>query len=520
MRQILFIYFGLFLCYGSVFSQNYNTNPDSALQIILSKIDGAKLTLAQAQQIAMENSAEIKENKARLDAAEAVVQRERGIFDPELFARLEYIKQNQPSASFFAGADVLSTRQTNGLAGIRMNLPIGTYLEASLNSTRLKTNSSFAALNPQYDLFGQLTLRQPLLNGFMASSRKQLSSAEKALDAARETYQQAVIDFTAQIESSYWDLYAAERDYAVQYLVRDRAQAILDETKIRAKTGLVGPGQVANAEVFLAEQELLLIDRQEQLDQLSDKFAASIGQRPAENKTRFIMTSKPSSSFETGNVDALVAQAVEKNRQLQAIQNEKESLNLLANAADWEALPSIDLLGSLGSSGLSGSAQDVLFGGQVFRSSVDGDFSDALSQVTKRDYPSWSVGIEISYPIGSRSGRGERNRLQAQVVQSEQRYISAKRTLEEQIRSTCRELQNGSRRLDIARNAVGAAQEQVRIGLIEYRNGRSTAFELVRLGADFAAAQQRYSQELVRNAKAAAKLKQLTSGTFEPEKTN
>jgi len=61
---------------------------------------------------------------------------------------------------------------------------------------------------------------------------------------------------------------------------------------------------------------------------------------------------------------------------------------------------------------------------------------------------------------------------------------------------------------------VAAAQEQVRIGLINFRNGRSTAFELVRLAADFAQAQQRYSRELVRNAKAAATLKQLTSGGY------
>jgi outer membrane protein TolC len=66
---------------------------------------------------------------------------------------------------------------------------------------------------------------------------------------------------------------------------------------------------------------------------------------------------------------------------------------------------------------------------------------------------------------------------------------------------------------------VDASQEQVRIGLIEYRNGRTTAFELVRLGADLAAAQQRYSEALVRTAKAAAELRHLTSGAYPEEET-
>ena len=56
--------------------------------------------------------------------------------------------------------------------------------------------------------------------------------------------------------------------------------------------------------------------------------------------------------------------------------------------------------------------------------------------------------------------------------------------------------------------------KKVRIGLIEFQNGRTTAFELVRLGADFAVAQQRYSQAMVRSAKAATHLRQLTSGAY------
>ncbi len=517
--RFIFIFILVF-SFNSLFGQSSNTNPDSALIRILNQIEGSEISLDEAVSSALDKSTEIRQNKARLDAARAVVQKERGAFDPELFARIEYLDQNQPSASFFAGANVLETKQTNGLAGLRMSLPFGTQLEASLNSSRLETNSSFAALNPQYDLFGRLTLRQSLLGGFTVSGRKQLSSAEKMLNAMLETYTQTVLDISVTVESSYWDLYAAERDYAVQFLVRDRAKALLDETKIRAKTGLVGPGQVANAKVFLAEQELALIDKMEYLDQLSDQFASLIGQRPDNQKLRFIMISQPPSNFKLEDVDILVSEAFENNRRLKAISHETESLKLLSRAASWESLPSVDLLGSIGSNGLSGSARDIEFGGQVFRTNVDGNFSDAFSQVGKRDYPTWSVGVEISYPIGSRSGRGERDRLKAQVIQVEQQYIAAKRQLEEQIRNTYRELQNGTRRLQIARNAVDAAQEQVRIGLIEYRNGRSTAFELVRLGADFATAQQRYSRELVRNAKAAARLKQLTSGGYTAATSN
>ena len=62
-------------------------------------------------------------------------------------------------------------------------------------------------------------------------------------------------------------------------------------------------------------------------------------------------------------------------------------------------------------------------------------------------------------------------------------------------------------------------REQVRIGRIGFQNGQLTAFELVRLGEDFAKAQRRYSEALVRTVNAVAKLRQLTSGRY-PENLN
>ena len=50
--------------------------------------------------------------------------------------------------------------------------------------------------------------------------------------------------------------------------------------------------------------------------------------------------------------------------------------------------------------------------------------------------------------------------------------------------------------------------------MIEFQNGKLTAFELVRLAEDFAVAQQRYSDALVKTVKAAADLRQLTSGYY------
>jgi outer membrane protein len=503
----------LLIAGGAADAQQLST-PDSSLQAILGSLEGSRLTLKNAVDFAMANAVSVRKAEAAYNAAEGSVRREAGAFDPELFLSLNHLDQQQPTASFFAGASVLATQQTTSQSGLRMKLPVGTEVELSLNTSRLTTNSAFAFLTPEYDVFGSLSFRQPLLGGLAASARKQLSRAEQELDAEKARYDQRVIAVSSEVEQLYWDLYAAERDFAVQRLTRDRAEAFSKETELRSKAGLVGPSQVANAKTFLAQQELQLIERQEQLDRQSDRLATLIGARPGGGASRFLAADEPPADYAADGVDVLVERALKNNLDLQAADHTIGAARAVADAAGWEALPSVSLLGSLGGNGLGGTNKPVVFGNDTLRISGSGSFSQAISQVTKRQFPNWTIGVEVKFPIGLRSGNGEKERLEAQVLSVQQAYIEQSRALEEQVRTAWREVSHGKSRIAAARAGVEAAQEQVRIGLIEFHNGRLTAFEIVRLGEDFAVAQQRYSEALVRTAKAAATLRQLTSGGY------
>lgn len=487
------------------------SNPDSALAGVLDKIQGTRLSLRQAEQSALKNATPIRIAEASYLAARGARRRERGAFDPELFASLNYLDSEEPTASFFSGAPVLHTKQTLSRSGLRMDLPTGTSLELALNTVRLETNSDFAFLNPEFDAFGSLSIRQPLLRGFTASGRKQLTQSQRLYDAETARYDQQVLTTIADVERGYWDLYAAQHDYAVQALSRDRAESFLKETEMRAAAGLVGPNQVASARTFLAEQELALLDFDEQMDRQSDQLATLIGMRPENGLTRFIPADEPPSDFDVEPVDVLVERAIKSNRNLIASRHVIEAAKSQADAASWEALPSVDLVGSVDGSGLSGTPRPVVFGGDTLVTTRSGNFNDAISQAVKRDFPGWSIGVEVSIPIGLRKGLGEKDRLNAEVIGAQQRYIEESRALEEQVRASYRELNHGKDRITAAREGVEASQEQVRIGMIEFQNGRSTAFELVRLAEDLAVAQRRYSEALVRTAKAAVTLRQLTS---------
>jgi outer membrane protein TolC len=310
------------------------------------------------------------------------------------------------------------------------------------------------------------------------------------------------------VTTTYWDLYASERDLAVQRLIAERAEAFLDEASRRADVGLVGPSEVATARVFLSEQQLNELDGEERLDEVSDRLVSLLGRGP-DDESRFHPTSEPPADMTVESVDALIGRALAWNGELRAARRDVEARRAEADGARWNAFPTLDVVGSIGGNGLDGKGRAVDFGDTTIVIDADGGLGEAVKQAVTGDFPLWSVGVTLEVPIGFREGRGERDRLNAEVERAEQQAIEIERTLQEDVRARHRELRHGLRRLELAREGVDASLDQVRIGTIEYENGRTTAFELVRLGADLATAQERYSDALVRTAKAAAELRRL-----------
>jgi outer membrane protein TolC len=488
------------------------SNPDSALTVALAQIVGTPLTLAEATAGALDQATDVRNARGALMAARGEMRSEKGAFDPELFAEVSHAEGDTPTASPFSGASVLRTKQSLASGGARVTLPIGTELSASLETSKLETNSGFAGVNPQYDASAALTFRQPLLKGFGPAAWGAKKAATRRYEAARARYNDVAQRVRTVVEQTYWDLYAAERDLAVQRILRDRAAAFLDQAEKRGKAGIVGPTVVANARVFLSEQEQALLDREESYDQVSDRLASLIGRRAGvSGSARYRPVDNPPHDFAVEDEDSVVARAMSRNHALAAAERDVASARAHAAEARWNAYPQLDLFGSIGGSGLAGRGRDIVFGGDTLRTNITGTRGDAASDAIDRNFPNWSFGARVTVPIGFRQGAGDHERAKGELEQAEQRYLAARRTLDENVRAAHRELVHSVKRLEAARMGVDAALEQARVGLLEYGLGRTTSFDLVRLGADVASSQQRFSQALVRTAKAVAQLRWLTS---------
>ena len=117
--SIFYIIYAGFIS-GNIYASQYQQpDPDSALARTLAQIKGEPISLEQAVNLSLENATLAREAKASLEASVGAMRREKGGFDPELFAETQIRNDDQPTASPFSGASVLSTKETSAAAGAR-----------------------------------------------------------------------------------------------------------------------------------------------------------------------------------------------------------------------------------------------------------------------------------------------------------------------------------------------------------------------------------------------------------------
>lgn len=466
------------------------------------------LTLDQAKKLGAANSPAARSAVAALRAARGARMREAGTFDPVLTGTDEQLSTDSPVNSPFAGSHI-SQRSVNG--GLSWRSPIGTDLDFSLQRVRFETNAPFATLPRERRALARADFVQPLLRGFgFAATRGELRATDRELEAARQRLAAATIDLDADVENSYWALYAAERRLEVTRLQRQRSAIFLRDQLLRGKAGVVGPGAVAIARTFYAQQVAALIDARLAAGIAADRLAEVVGLHP-EGEARYHVLDEPSAPVDVEPLGALVARAMAANPTLAAARADSAAARARYVRARANAWPSLDAFGGYGAAGLAGTGRQIVFGTDTVGTNFDTGFGDAWSQVTDRVYPTWNFGVRLTVPIGWRSDRGERERQQGNYDRAREALRARQLALASQVRQAYREAAVARRELDAVSTLVAAAEEQARIARLEYQAGRSTAYDLVNLEAELAAARFSEAEVRVRVARAATELRRLTT---------
>ena len=120
----------------------------------------------------------------------------------------------------------------------------------------------------------------------------------------------------------------------------------------------------------------------------------------------------------------------------------------------------------------------------------DRSFGDALGQAFTPDYPTWSVGVTVSYPLGRQLRRGEPARArEVERRQAAQRIASLRLDAAETVRQAARQVRSTAERVDAARAGATLAEQRFNDEQRRYEVGLSTTFLVTQAQRDLLQAQ-------------------------------
>ena len=192
------------------------------------------------------------------------------------------------------------------------------------------------------------------------------------------------------------------------------------------------------------------------------------------------------------DVDAAVTRALNDRADLLRARKEINNSDVSLKYANAQKLPDVRVNASYQANGLGGT-QVIRTGGFPGTIVGPGDeigFGSVLNQLFARNYPTWGVGVSVSYPIGQSTEEANAARAKLERSQSEERLKSAQARAIQQIRDAAWQIDMNAKRIDTTRAANQLAEQRLDAERKRLEVGMSTSFLVIQAQRDLAQARQ------------------------------
>ncbi len=451
--------------------------------------DVLKLDLIGAYQLALARNLNLHVGRYDIAIANANVRGSGGIFDPTLWANLDFNSNKTPTSTILEGANVVESDNMNFGLGVNQLLPSGTELGASWMSVRGETNSEFYFLNPRWDARLNLTLTQPLLNGFgSTATRAQIIIAENLRDQAAVGFEVEIIRLMADVELAYWELVATRQAIAVTVQSLELAERLLEETRQRVEVGTSAPIDMVQSEATVATRHQELIYANNAASNAEDNLKALLGfDLPHEWQVRVETTDSYNVDPFLPDLGESIETALHKRPAIIRQELEMERLNTNVKVAQNQALSRLDLTGSYGWGGVSGTSTITDDEGNPV--TIREGWGDAAGQVFDFDFPRWTVGLNFSVPMGNHRAKEQLAANRYYRDRSGAQLAALKQEITRQVRFAVRALEDGAAAIDAAVASRRLAVRNLEAEQTKFNNGLSTNFQVSEIQDALATAQ-------------------------------
>jgi len=461
-----------------------------------------RLTRDETVRMALQNNPDLA--AARYDPAigDAGIAAARGVYAPNLQAGLQRNDQSLPPTNLFAADQGIQTNLWSSNVSVGQLLPWGggTY-SAGLSAARTGTDSLLSSLNPQLDAGLALGLSQPLMRDFKIDvPRAQLDLSRYNRNILGTRFRETTVNTGADAERSYWLLVAARALVDVQQRSLDLALELERNNRARVDVGQSPPLDLVAARAEVAQrQENLILARTAAL-QTEDNLRTFIidPKRPDYWSVRLEPVDRTPVVAAPPDVDAAVRRALGERTDLDQARSAIQISETNVALSKSQTLPDLRLQANYNPVGAGGVRllREGGFPGTVV-GSAETSFGSVLGQVFTFDYPTWTVGMTFSYPLGNSTAEANLARARLERDQAAARLRANEVSAVREVRATAIRLEQNRQRIETTKLARELAEQRLDAEQRRFEVGMSTSFLVIQAQRDLAIARNGELQALL-----------------------
>lgn len=456
-----------------------------------------QLTADEAVRMALENNLGIRAGRLSPQVQALILSQTRANYAPTLISNFSKNSSTTPPEDFLTGS---GTSLTN--AGLRTNGGLqqllkwgGGRYQVTLDGARNRTSNAASVYNPRLSSNLNASYTQPLLRNFTIDSvRQQLLAGQKEQEIVDLQLQQLLTQTARGVRSAYYDLIGAigQRQVAQQSL--DLANESLRNNQRRVEVGTIPPIDIVEAQAEVSRNEEAVIINEAQVTALEDALRTLVmnPSQPDFWTTRIVPSEQPVLTAQTVDVEAAIRNALDKRTDLAQLRRQMDQTDISIKYARNQKLPSVDLTTSYNVIGLGGTQYLFDYGAGSFPAPILGQsersFSNALRDVFGNNFRTWSVQVNVSYPLGTSVADAALGQTRLQREQQVTTLRAQELQVTAQVRDAGRQVDTSLKRVEATRKAREFAERRYEAEQKRMTVGLSTTFQLFQAQRDLATA--------------------------------
>jgi outer membrane protein len=422
-------------------------------------------------------------------------------YDPSVLAQANLAQQIYPQADpFSTGSNVVSLHSLTENVGYQEGFSTGGLLNVSFNNSWLSEYSTRLNLNPFTAASLNLTFTQPLLRGFgIGLNKRFIRIARNEVNIADDTFQQQLISTVSDVIRLYWDLVSLKQDLAVKKESLDAAERLYQDTKNELEQGTQAAVEVTSAMSNVASATQAYIDEQGLVLQQELLLKEELTRRGISDRAVAAARIEPITTIQSPEKDTveplatLLDRASRDRPDLALAEKQEENSTLSLKGSRNELLPQLDLVASIQNNGGVGSSNPNFIPNSVLAigappAELLGGYGTALSQIFRRSFPAYSVGVQLNVPIRNRIAKADVTRDELQYRQTEARFLQLKSQVRLQVGNAYIAVQQAKASYSAALQARKLQEQALDVERAKFEAGIATAYELIQYQTNLAQA--------------------------------